>query len=174
MRALPEGIRVQRAGPADVGRVTAVVEDGIDAYREWAPDWTPPRPTDEQRERLRANFENDDAWILMALADDEVVGVVSMAAKTAAHRDPPPPGTIYLWQMFVRPSWQGTGLAQALMDVAFAEAGERSYERMTLWAAAGATRARSFYEREGWTLSGETNDDADFGLPLVQYERTLK
>jgi hypothetical protein len=44
---------------------------------------------------------------------------------------------------------------------------------MTLWAAAGATQARRFYEREGWTVAGNKND-ADFGLPLVLYERTLE
>jgi GNAT superfamily N-acetyltransferase len=104
--------------------------------------------------------------------DGQAVGVVSMAGRTAAHADPPPPGTIYLWQMFIRLGWQGTGLAQALMDLALAEARERDYDRMTLWAAAGAAQARRFYEREGWTVSGE-KDDHDFGLPLVQYERRL-
>jgi GNAT superfamily N-acetyltransferase len=174
MRELPSGIRVQRAGPPDVERVTALVRDGIESYQAWAPRWTPPTASPEQRERLRANFENDGAWILMAAdGDGELVGVVSMAGRTAAHADPPPPGTIHLWQMFVRPAWQGTGLAQALMDLALAEARERGYERMTLWAAAGATQARRFYEREGWTVAGRKND-GDFGLPLVQYERTLE
>jgi GNAT superfamily N-acetyltransferase len=173
MRQLPAGIQVQRAGLPDVDRVTAFVQAGIGAYREWAPsDWVPPTPTPEQLARVRANFDNDDAWILMALDGDELVGVVSMAGRTAAHAEPPPPGTIYLWQMFVRAGWQGVGLAQALMDLALAEARERGYERMTLWAAAGATRARRFYEREGWTVSGH-KDDVKFGLPLVQYERGL-
>jgi GNAT superfamily N-acetyltransferase len=171
MRPLPAGICTRRAGPGDVDAVTALVIDGLKAYREWAPaDWVPPPPTPEQRERLRANFGNDDAWILMALDGDELVAVASMAGRTAAHADPPPPGTIYLWQMFVRPGWQGAGLAQALMDLALAEARERGYERMTLWAAAGATQARRFYERGGWTVSGH-KDDVKFGLPLVQYER---
>jgi GNAT superfamily N-acetyltransferase len=173
MRQLPPGIRTQRAGPGDIEAVTALVMDGIDGYRDWAPsDWVPPPPTPAQRLRLRANFENDDAWILMALDGDELVGVVSIAGRTAAHAEPPPPGTIYLWQMFVRPGWQGEGLAQALMDLALAEARERGYERMTLWAAAGATQARRFYEREGWTVSAH-KDDVSFGLPLVQYERGL-
>jgi GNAT superfamily N-acetyltransferase len=174
MRALPPGIRVQRAGPVDVEAVTALVLDGIDSYREWAPaGWALPAATPEQHERSRANFENDHAWILMAFAADELVGVVSLAGMTNAHADPPPPGTMYLWQMFVRPAWQGTGLAQALMDLALAEARERGYNRMTLWAAAGAAQARRFYEREGWTVSGH-KDDEDFGLPLVQYERATR
>jgi GNAT superfamily N-acetyltransferase len=174
MRALPSGIRVDRAGPGDVERVTELVEAVVGSYRDWAPDWTPPKATPEQRERLEANFANDDAWILMALDGDEIVGVVSMAARTAAQTELPPPGTIYLWQMFVTPAWQGSGLAQALMDLALEEARSRGFERMTLWAAAGATQARRFYERERWTLSGETNEENEFGLPLVQYERAIR
>jgi GNAT superfamily N-acetyltransferase len=173
MRELPAGIRVERAGAADVERVTRLVEAGIDSYRDWAPHWRPPVASPEQRRRLRENFASDEAWILMALEGDEVIGVVSMAAKTAAHADPPEPGTIYLWQMFVTPAWQGTGLAQALMDLAVEEARDRGFERMTLWAVAGAAQARRFYEREGWTVSG-TNDESEFGLPLVQYERVLR
>jgi GNAT superfamily N-acetyltransferase len=162
---------VRRAGPPDVEAVTAVVETGIDGYRAWAPDWTPPQPSPESWERLRTNFASDDAWILIALDEDDApVGVVSIAGTTLAQKEPPPPGTIYLWQMFVRAEWQGTGLAQALMDLAFEEARRRGMSRMVLWAAAGATQARKFYEREGWTLSGERKEDADFGLPLVQYE----
>jgi GNAT superfamily N-acetyltransferase len=176
MRALPEGIRVERAGPPDIRRVTDLVEAGISGYREWAPDWTPPPPPTDRDERLAANFDhaNDNAWVLMALDGDELVGVVSIAATTAAQKDPPPPGTVYLWQMFAKPAWQGTGLAQALSDLATDEALRRGFDRMVLWAAAGAAQARAFYEREGWTLSGETQGDNDFGLPLVQYERIIR
>jgi GNAT superfamily N-acetyltransferase len=173
MRELPAGIRLERAGPADSGRVVELVQAGIDGYRQWAPGWTPPQPTAEQRERLDANFARDDAWILIALADGgELAGVVSMAASTAAQKEAPPPGTVYLWQMFVRPDWQGTGLAQALMDLAFEEARTRGFDRMVLWAAAGATQARRFYEREGWT-PGEPFDDPGFGMALVEFRREL-
>jgi GNAT superfamily N-acetyltransferase len=173
MRELPAGIRVRRARPSDIDRVTGVVHAGVNSYREWAPSWTPPKISPEQHERLEANFASDEAWILMALDGDDVVGVVSLASVTAAHGEPPPPGTVYLWQMFVTPAWQGSGLAQALMDLALEEARGRGFERMTLWSAAGAAQARRFYEREGWTLTGEEQPDSDFGLPLVQYERAV-
>jgi GNAT superfamily N-acetyltransferase len=173
MRELPAGIRVERAGPSDVQRVTRLVQDGIDSYGDWAPRWRPPVASLAQRQRLRQNFASDDAWILMALEGDELVGVVSLAVRTAAHPDQPAPGTVYLWQMFVTPAWQGTGLAAALMDLAVEEARNRGFERMTLWTVAGAAQARRFYEREGWTPSGETSDGSDFGLPLVEYERTI-
>jgi GNAT superfamily N-acetyltransferase len=173
MRALTEGIRVERARSPDSKRVRALVLEGIESYREWAPEWTPSEPPRERRRELEALFDGDEAWILMALADDELVGVVSLAPHTGADPQPPPPGTIYLWQLFVRPALQGSGLAGALMDRAIQEARRRGFGRLTLWAAEGAAQARRFYEREGWTPTGRRDDGARFGLPLVEYELRL-
>ena len=164
---------MREAGPEDMEATHAFVLAGIGAYREWAPQWRPVEPTPDQLERIRGNFGNPDAWILMAFEGDELVGLASMAASTAAAADPPPRGTIYLWQMFVAPRWQGHGLAGALHDLATGEARRRGFERMVLWAAEGAQQARRFYEREGWRPTGERDPDSRFGLPLVQYERDL-
>jgi len=154
--------------------VIALVLAGIESYREWAPDWTPAPPTAEHRERFAELYDDDErAWVLMALADDDVVGVVSLSVMTGADSRVPEPGTVYLWQMFVSPGWQGSGLAGALMDRVLDEARRRGYTRMVLWAAAGAAQARRFYEREGWSATGEADDESNFGLPLVQYGRTL-
>lgn len=173
VRPLPSGIEIRVAGPDDVDAVHAFVLAGISAYTDWAPDWRPVEPTPDQMERIRPNFSNPDAWILIAQEGDELVGVISIAAATGAAAAPPPPGTIYLWQMFVAPRWQGRGLAGALHDLATAEARRRGFRRMVLWAAEGAAQARRFYEREGWRPTGERNPDSNFGLPLLQYELTL-
>jgi GNAT superfamily N-acetyltransferase len=171
MRALPPGIDVRRAGPVDIGIVLALVQDGIESYRDWAPPgWSPPGIPPERLRALEAHFEGDEAWVLMAFATDDLVGVVSLAPHTAAEPERPPPGTIYLWQLFVRPRFQGTGLAGALLDRAVAEATERGFGRLTLWAAEGAVQARRFYEREGWTPTGARRGDEPFGLPTVEYE----
>jgi hypothetical protein len=35
-------------------------------------------------------------------------------------------------------------------------------------------RARRFYEREGWTLTGRAHDEgSSIGLPTVEYSRVL-
>jgi GNAT superfamily N-acetyltransferase len=169
MRALPDGIRVERAGGTDVSRVRALVEAGLLTYREWAPGFELVEAPPERVAQLRALYEGDEAWVLMALERDEVVGVISLSPRTAADPDPAPPGTIYLWQMFVSPPWQGSGLAQALLDLALREAKQRGVARMTLWAAAGAKQARRFYEKEGFTPTGRTQHDDAFGMDLVQY-----
>ena len=174
MRDVPAGIELRRAGLADQAAIYELVLAGIDSYREWAPNWSPVPPSPEQRERLRGLYGDDErAWALMALAGGEPVGVVSLSVTTGAEARVPDPETVYLWQMFVRPDWQGSGLAGALMDRVFEEARRRGYTRMVLWAAAGAAQARRFYEREGWSPTGEEDPNSQFGLPLVQYERAL-
>ena len=148
---------------------------GIESYSEWAPGWIPVPPSPEMRERLDGLYDDDKrAWALMALAGDEVVGLVSLALTTGADARVPDAGTVYLWQMFVRRDWQGSGLAGALMDRVLEEARRRGYDRMVLWTPAGAARARRFYEREGWELTGEEDPESQFGLPLVQYGRAIR
>lgn len=151
-----------------------VVQNGILGYREWAPDWTPFAPPPETLDRLTALWDDDEkAWGLLAFAGDEPVAVISMSVTTAADARVPAPDTIYLWQMFVTPGWQGRGLAGALLDRLFEEARRRGYERVVLWTPQGAAQARRFYEREGFELTGEEDPDSSFGLPLVQYGRDL-
>jgi GNAT superfamily N-acetyltransferase len=175
MRELPDGIEVRRATPADIETVIGLVETEIDRYREWAPEWSPPGATPELRERLNPLYEDDArAWILLAYAGDEAVGVVSLSVVTGADARQPPPGTVYLWQMFVRRDWQGRGLGGPLLDRVLEEAAKRGYDRMILWAAAGAAQARRFYEREGFALTGEEDLNSSFGLPLVQYGRSTR
>ena len=172
MRPLPAGIRLERATVATFPRALAVVREGVESYKEWAPEWEPVHPPEERLRELEQMIDDDEAWVLMAVDESgATVGVVSLATRTAADSRPLPPGAVYLWQMFARPAWQGTGLAQALQDRADEEARRRGYDRLVLWAAEGAAQARRFYEREGWMLTGERDDDARFGLPLVQYAR---
>ncbi len=175
MRAPPDGISLRLAGAGDVERVVGLVRAEIARYSEWAPGFEAPMPPPEVAERLNLAFSDPErAWVLMAESGDETAGIVSLSLTTAAKADPPPPGTVYLWQMFVRRDWQGSGLAGALMDRVFEEAARRGFTRMVLWTPEGAAQARHFYEREGWTLSGETDPEPEFGLPLVEYEHNLK
>ena len=175
MRALPAGISVRRATSADIDSVMSFLDTEIGRYREWAPEWTPPKAGPDAFERLAALFDDDQrAWILLACDSEyEVVGVVSLSVATGVNAAPPPPGTVYLWQMFASRDWQGRGLGPALHDRVVEEARRRGYSRMTLWAAAGAAQARRFYEREGWTPTGETQEESGFGLPILQYALNL-
>ena len=70
---------------ADQPAVMEFVLAGIDAYREWAPDWRPIPPAPETRERLAGLYGDDEkAWALMALAGDDIVGLISLSVTTGA------------------------------------------------------------------------------------------
>jgi GNAT superfamily N-acetyltransferase len=174
MRAVPAGIELRRATPDDIETVIELIEAEIARYSEWAPGFESAGPTPEMRERLSPLYGDDKrAWILLAFEGDEPVGVASLSTVTGADATALPPGTIYLWQMFVRPDLQGSGLAGALLDRLFEEARRRGYRRIVLWTPTGAARARRFYEREGFEPTGEEDPDSKFGLPLIQYGRDL-
>jgi GNAT superfamily N-acetyltransferase len=175
MRDVPAGIELRRATSRDIASVIALTGGELERYRDWAPaEWQLPEASREMRERLEPLYGDDErAWILLAFDGDEAIGVIALSTVTGADRRVPPEGTVYLWMMFVRRDWQGRGLAGPLLDRLLDEARRRGYERVTLWAAAGAAQARRFYEREGFELTGEEDPDSGFGLPLVQYGRHL-
>ena len=129
-------------------------------------------------------LSRSDVWFLLARAHGKAVGHVALSPFTMVQQQPPPAGTINLWQLFVRPPWQGRGVATELMRAAGAEARRRGFTRMRLWTPRDAARARRFYEREGWTATESTRGEgwtatestrgsALVGLPLVQYARAL-
>jgi GNAT superfamily N-acetyltransferase len=131
----------------------------------------PPVPDPTEIAPFADALARPDVWCLLALEDDKVIGHVALSRSTRADPRPPPAGTVYLWQLFVRPSWQGRGIATQLIQAAVTEAVERGYRAMRLWTPQGARRARRFYEREGWSLTGRTNPNSPFGLPTIEYGR---
>lgn len=162
------------AKPVDAEALSAVLAEAVAGYREWAPsDWAPPVLSAADVSRLAGALARADVWCLVALDAEEVIGHVALSPFTVENPEPPPPGTINLWQLFVRPEWQGRGVATQLMDAAVGEAERRGFNRMRLWTPQGAARARRFYEREGWLLTGGLHGDSPFGLPLVEYARGL-
>lgn len=97
---------------------------------------------------------------------------MALSPVTREDPEPAPPGMVNLWQLFVRPAWQGRGVASALMARAVAEAAARGFERMRLWTPQGSRQARRFYEREGWSATGAVRETSGLGLPVVEYQRS--
>ena len=158
----------------DASAIAADIAEGFAGYRAWAPaSWQPPVPGSTEIAQFADALTRRDVWCLLALEGDEVIGHVALSRSTREDPGAPPAGTVYVWQLFVRPSWQGRGIAKQLMQAAVTEAAERGYSGMRLWTPQGASRARRFYEREGWTVTGRTNPNSPFGLPTIEYGCSL-
>jgi ribosomal protein S18 acetylase RimI-like enzyme len=161
------------ATPADAERLAASVTEGFASYRAFAPaGWEPPS-AEAELALMDEALGSDDVWCVLAEADGTLAGHVAIRAAASAPYSSSEPGLGHFWQLFVKPAWQGSGLARALHGEAVREAGERGFTAMRLYAAAGQARARRFYEREGWIAAGPPFDLPGFGLPVVEYRRAI-
>lgn len=80
--------------------------------------WQPPVLDSTEMIKFADALARPDVWCLLAAEGDEVIGHVALSPSTREDPGPPPAGTIYLWQLFVRPSWQGRGIAKPLIQAA--------------------------------------------------------
>jgi len=158
----------------DADALAETVAQGFDSFRAWAPaGWTPPSRLHEAA-LIRDGLAWPSTWALLAIDDGRVAGHVSFTqARERAEPRPDIPGLAHLWQLFVRRSWWGSGLAAELTRLAVAEAAHRGYGAMRLHTPCGNARARAFYEREGWETDGVAVPEPMLGVDLVQYRRTL-
>jgi GNAT superfamily N-acetyltransferase len=158
----------------DVPVLAETVREGFESYRAFAPPgWEPP-PAVVERARIADQLPLPDAWCRMAEDDGAPAGHVAILAdRDRAVERAPGEGLAYLWMLFVRQPWWGTGLATRLIALAVADAGARGYTAMRLRTPARQARARAFYEREGWTTDGAETLEPLIGLELVEYRRAL-
>jgi GNAT superfamily N-acetyltransferase len=159
--------------PDDAEQITAVLAEGFDSCRSFAPPgWQPP---DAQAElgRLRAFLGTPDVWCLVAEDGGQPAAHVAIMPAWL-HPHPSDDDRMgHLWQLFVREPWWGTGLADALHAEAVREAAARGFTSMRLFTPTAHGRARRFYEREGWTPAGAPFDGLGFGMPLLEYRRAI-
>jgi GNAT superfamily N-acetyltransferase len=106
---------------------------------------------------------SEDARVLVAERDGTIVGVATCVRDGA---------TCELRSLYVVPEAWGTGVAQRLQDSALDAMRERGATEAVLWVVEANGRARRFYEREGWTLSGEARA-SPLGPSEVGYRRSL-
>ena len=165
MRPAPVTTRLAR--PSDAATMLRSLHLGVDTYRAFGPAGWVPRPPPDELERTAGLLRSRHTWALMAEVAGEPAGHVSLLP------DPGRADAAYLWQLFVRPRWWGTGLAGELHDAFLSEARRRGYRTGRLDTPAPHARARRFYERRGWRLDGSPFAMGNFGIPLVSYRREL-
>jgi GNAT superfamily N-acetyltransferase len=164
MRSAP--VRTRVAVPADAATMLRTMYLGFATYRAFAPaGWSPP-PVGA--EAIAGRLRQRGAWALLA----DVAG--EPAAHVALFPDERPSGAVYLWQLFVRPPWWGSGLAASLHDAFVEQARAAGYRTARLYTPAAHARARRFYERRGWRPNGPSDAHVDFGMPLMDYRCRLR
>jgi len=157
----------RRAGSADAETLMQTMAIGFEGYRAFAPQgWRPPEPVAELG-RIADRLGEPGTWALLAEAGGEPAGHVAFFAQAGTE------GSAHLWQLFVRPPWWGAGLGRELLGRALEEARAQGYERMRLFTPEGQTRARAFYEREGFEAVGPAAFDPKIGFEIMQYARGL-
>jgi GNAT superfamily N-acetyltransferase len=165
--------KIRPATRQDLASLADILVDGFETYRRWTPmDWQPPTRA-AMLLGLMHKFGNDGSWSLLAFSPG---GDAAGQVTARPERDPDGelrPGVTRLTQLFVREPHWGTGLAAELHTLILAGMREREFEQACLWAAVGQSRARAFYEREGWTATGRLDPDNELGLELMEYELEL-
>jgi len=107
----------------------------------------PPDLYEFPAEAIRAEWisalSNPDAETYLAFEGDEAVGVVSVSQGV-------------LETLYVMPEFWNRGVGSRLHDLALDRLRETNIEEATLWTLTENHRARTFYEKRGWSLTGRT------------------
>jgi GNAT superfamily N-acetyltransferase len=102
-----------------------------------------PFPDDAIRADWLAALRDPEAETYLAFEGDEALGVVSV-------------GEGILQTLYVLPERWNEGVGSALHDLALDRLCETAVEQARLWTLAENHRARAFYEKRGWSLTGRT------------------
>ena len=115
---------------------------------------------------------------MLAVRDDVVLGFCHFSAAPNNADRPEratPGGTMNgrLHSLYIDPDALGQGIGHALMNHALSTFTAWGCKRAHLWVLEGNSRASSFYERQGWQLTGETKVDRSFGPELHEQEMAI-
>ena len=135
---------IRRARADDVDALLTIQRDAcVAAFPHIYPPDVYPFPDDAVREAWRDALADPTIEAYVAEAAGEAVGSVSV-------------GDGFLRTLYVAPSHWSTGVGSALHDLALERLRLSGSPQAKLWTLEENWNARRFYERRGWTLSGET------------------
>ena len=170
-----ESIRYRPATPRDAAVTAELMNAGFATYREFAgPEWQP-RPAIREEPEIHDRLSRGDVHARLAIDPDGALagftGWLPALDPSTAQRIP---GRAHLWTLFVAQAWWGTGLARELHAWSVGGMRDSGFETAQLWTPLRHTRARAFYEREGWSASEERQFSPILKLDLILYERPLR
>lgn len=173
--------RVSETGAVPVSRVRAAVHDDVTAITAcYLQSWRAAYASDLEAELLDAAAETrrsfdwtrgidaDDATVLVAARDDDIVGVVQADLAPPSPRDLPE-----ITMLYVDPTVWGIGVASALLNAATDWMKEHGVSAARLRVVEAHARARRFYEREGWTIDDDMPPATNDVFRLIYYRRSM-
>ena len=127
---------------------------------------------------VQGSGDGEKRSFMLAVRDDAVLGFCRFSAapdKDDRAERAVPGGTLNgrLHSLYIDPETLGQGIGHTLMSHALSTFAVWGCERAHLWVLEGNSRAISFYERQGWQLTGDTKVDRSFGPELHEQEMAI-
>lgn len=170
MRAGPRRSEtVRRAAAEDASRLAEVhILSWQHAYRGQFPDGFLDGLDLEARRRFFDRVISEGAVILVSESGHDLAGFCFVGAADAE-------GWGEIYAIYVHPDRWGEGHGRRLIVAAEDELRALGHHKALLWVLETNHRARSFYERQGWTLAKPVRIEEIGGVQVteVRYERDL-
>ncbi len=171
----PDELTVRAAGPDDAEAIEDVRRPSWrTAYAGLLPaavieEFTAPDTVRYQRE----NFAHPWRRALVAERGGHVVGFAAFGPERGAGRTPD--RSVELYALYVHPDHWSAGVGWALLERVVTESRSAGREQVSLWVLESNDRARRFYERAGFTATGERQEQERLGnVPEIRYTRTIR
>jgi diamine N-acetyltransferase len=163
-----------RAATAD--DVPVMIEsfiEGFETFRVFAPPgWEIPIDGSDEA-KLAANVALPRAVAVVAELEGAPAGHVLLIPADVAREPVSDPRLAHVMHVFVRAPFRGTEVASELLRRLMDGARDNGYERARLFTPAAQARARRFYEREGWRITGPPHHGGGLGFDVVEYRREV-
>ena len=118
--------------------------------------------TTPSAEVIEPRFAEGPIWL--AVDGDEAIGTVSGMPES---------GRFYIRSMAVKPSAQGRGVGQRLLDTLDEYAREQGFSKLYLYTTFVLPAAQLMYEKNGFYVVRETPPEEWFGVGGIEMEKIL-
>ncbi len=121
------------------------------------------------REGLSDRHDPRRIWV----AEDEAGRVTGFVSVGPSRDEDARPGEGELMAIYLVPEEVGTGVGRALLARGEQSLADLGFAAATLWVFEANTRARRFYERNGWVVEPDSGPGPWGWARSVRYRRTL-